>query len=134
MQKVVDQSFLREPNPRLHEYLKAGNDVVFTDYAAMESHKGKALINLTRSMEIVSKYPGRVLVLKPTSDVIQLTRHGLANLPQALVDSEQTKEFPAYCNQLSMIRPNKLSQPLAYIEKLSREANEFLKERLVYAE
>jgi hypothetical protein len=51
---VVDQNYLREPNPQLHSYLAAGNYVVFPDCASMESYKSDSLLNLRRSFEIVS--------------------------------------------------------------------------------
>jgi len=76
VKKVVDANLLRHPS--LEEYLRedSGNYVVFTDYACMECYKGNAISNIQRSLQIVSKYPEQVIVLKGTLDIIRLQAGG----------------------------------------------------------
>jgi hypothetical protein len=95
MKKIVDANFFRDS--ALADYLKLdkGNKVVFCDYACMEAYKGNAIENISRSIEIVSKFPDQVVVLKGTRDVIKLTLS--ANHLELLEDAIQTKEFKIFC-------------------------------------
>ncbi len=95
MKKVVDANLLRHPS--LEEYLRkdSGNHVVFTDYACMECFKGNALSNVQRSLQIVSKYPDQVIVLKGTRDIIRLQADG-PQVRDELIDSQQTAEFRSF--------------------------------------
>ncbi len=76
MKKVVDANFLRDPALSVYIEGDPGNQVVFTDYACMECYKGNAIENIRRSLDIVSKYPGQVIVLKGTRDIIRLQSSG----------------------------------------------------------
>jgi len=95
MKKVIDANFFQDPD--LEDYLKLdkGNIVVFSDYACMEAYKGNALKNISKSLEIVSKFPEQVLVLKGTRDVVKLTL--TSDGFKKLVDTDQTKGFRIFC-------------------------------------
>ena len=128
--KVVDQNFLREPNPALHNFLSAGNFAVFPDDAAMEMYKGNAITNLQRSLEIISKYPQQVVILKKTQTVARLTQRGNKRLRRLLIDWKQTANFSAFCGQIYRIDPKRLSPELAQIERMGREAHDFIQKRM----
>jgi len=99
MRKVVDANFLRHPG--LADYLGGHrtNQVVFTDYACMECYKGNAVENIQHSLDIVSRYPEQIIVLKGTRDVIRLQAERRA-IPADLVDSQQTAEFHDFCRDV----------------------------------
>ncbi len=92
MKKIVDANLLRHPS--LEEYLRedSRNHVVFTDYACMECYKGHAVSNIQRSLQIVSKYPEQVIVLKGTRDIIRLQAGG-SHARDELIDPQQTGDF-----------------------------------------
>lgn len=96
MKKIVDASYLRDS--RLKEYLREdkGNYILFTDYACMESFKGRSLTNISKSLAIASEYSEQVIVLKNTGDVI---KEDLACDSQAdlFVDHDQTIGFHEFC-------------------------------------
>jgi hypothetical protein len=98
--KVIDQNYLREPNDKLHAFLSKGNYVVLTDYTCMEAYKGTSVVNLKRSCDIISKYPNQVLVLKNTLKIIKLSQHGTKCLRKRMIDSNQTRAFAKFFEQL----------------------------------
>jgi hypothetical protein len=128
--KVVDQNYLREPNPELHRYLSAGNYAVFPDIAAMESFKGDALINLRRSLEIICRYPGQVVVLRDTQTIIRVTQRGGRALRRLLIDPDQTEGFDNFCMQTYAVDPMELSPELAEIEQKANAAKAFFEDKL----
>ena len=99
MKKVVDANFLRQS--ALEDYLRkdSRNHVVFTDYVSMECYKGTALENIRRSLEIVSKYPEQVIVLKGTREIIRLQASGEHTLAD-FIDSQQTDGFREFCRHV----------------------------------
>jgi len=103
MKKIVDANYLQRPE--LHDYLTDSPDnyVVFTDFAFMEAHKGNALINISRSLEIVFDFPEQVMVLKDTRDVMALD-FSSAHLPEHLVDDNRTVGFTEFCRQVQLAR------------------------------
>jgi len=98
MKKIIDPNFFRDPS--LEAYLRADkeNIVVFNDHACMEAYKGNAIENIFRSIEIVSKFPDQVIVLKGTRGVVKLTLSpgGFYRLE----DSDQTKGFKTFCQNV----------------------------------
>jgi hypothetical protein len=132
--KVVDQNYLREPNADLHTYLSAGNYIVMTDYGMMEVYKGHSVLNIKRSLEIISKYPRQVVLLKGTQTNIRITQRGQRVLSRLLIDKELTAEFEDFCNQIFQIVPNRLSSDLAILESKGRQANEFYKGRMDFTQ
>lgn len=96
--KIVDANFLR--SPFLEDYFRAdaGNRVVFNDHGCMECYKGPGLENLARSLDIVSRYPSQVVVLKSTREIVALqSRSGYTLTRSFLVDKDQTREFGRFC-------------------------------------
>jgi hypothetical protein len=98
MKKIIDANFFR--NPELETYLSSdkGNIVVFNDYACMEAYKGDAIKNVSKSIEIVSKFPDQVIVLKGTRDVVNLIV--LPSDVHLLEDPEQTRGFKRFCQDV----------------------------------
>lgn len=98
MKKVVDANYLSDPD--LEQYLLSDtqNKVVFTDYACMEAYKGNPLINLSKSLQIVSKFPNQVVILKGTRDVVKLTL--LPNGIEFIEDVDQTRYFSTFCQDI----------------------------------
>jgi len=132
--RVIDQNYLREPNEPLHRYLSAGNFVVLTDYAGMESHKGSALLNLRRSLEIVSKYPAQTVVLKNWYQICRITQRGSKHLRRLLIDSKTTDMFGQFCKQTYTLDDSVPSPALAELERKNREANQFFVDKVPYAQ
>jgi hypothetical protein len=100
--KILDANFFQDPE--LDRYLNSNtqNFVVFTDFACMEAYKGNAIVNIKKSIEIVSHYPGQVIVLKSTPDIIKL-QHGVENTTNILFeDKGQTKYFKEFCGHVGM--------------------------------
>jgi hypothetical protein len=95
MKKVIDVNFLQDP--ALADYLISdkSNLVVFPDYACMETYKGNAIKNISKSIEIVSQFPDQVIVLKGTRDIakLSLSPDGF----QKFEDPIQTGEFRNFC-------------------------------------
>ncbi|MGO8761987.1 MAG: hypothetical protein ACLP2P_09860 [Desulfobaccales bacterium] len=89
-------------DPALEDYLRVDkeNMVVFNDYACMEAYKGSGIESIYRSIEIVSKYPDQVIILKGTRDVAKLTLSPSGSY--RLEDSAQTKGFKAFCIDVEM--------------------------------
>lgn len=73
----------------------AENLVVLSDYSCMESYKGDSIKNLRSSLDIVSRYPTQVIVLRGTREIVAMGP--LAGSPDTLVDHEQTAAFPLFC-------------------------------------
>ena len=95
MRKVIDANSLQ--SERLKKYLNKNtkNMAVLTDYAAMEAYKGSTLKSIFKSMQILTKYPDQVIILKGTQTVCDLNGKG-KGLQKRLIDEKQTKEFEKY--------------------------------------
>lgn len=95
MKKIIDANFFRDV--ALIDYLKSSKDnmVVFCDFACMEAYKGNAIKNISKSIEIISNFPDRVIILKGTRDVIKLTLS--SNNLESLEDLSQIEGFKAFC-------------------------------------
>jgi hypothetical protein len=96
---VVDSNALQ--SPMLRDYLSKSinNFAVLTDYASMEAYKGNTLVSIFRSMALLSDFPRQVIVLK-TTDVVCGLSGRRAGLHRRLIDHEQTRDFPKYCDRL----------------------------------
>jgi hypothetical protein len=99
MRKVVDSNFLQSDGLRRYLAKSNQNYAVLTDYAAMEAYKGDTLRSIYRSMEILSRYPRQVIVLKGTQAVCGL-RGRRAGLQRRLIDERQTQGFGEFCRDL----------------------------------
>ena len=98
MKKIIDANFFR--NPELEAYLGSDkrNMVVFNEYACMEAYKGDAIKNISKSIEIVSKFPDQVIILKGTRDVVNLIVS--ASDLYLLEHKEQTRGFKRFCSDV----------------------------------
>ncbi len=98
MKKVIDANYFQ--NPALEEYLSTNetNKVVFTETACMEAYKGNALKNIYRSIEIVSRYPQQVIVLRQTREIIKLPNS--SNDFENFEDPLQTQGFREFCGNV----------------------------------
>jgi hypothetical protein len=103
VRKVIDSNYLQCDTFR--EYLSKSSQhfAVLPDYVAMEAYKADTLEILYRSMEILSKYPKRVLVLKSTQTVCGLSGRE-AGLQKRLIDQKQTRGFAEYLKHLIAAR------------------------------
>ncbi|TXN73433.1 hypothetical protein [Methylobacterium sp. WL6] len=103
MQKVIDSNFLQDE--RLREYLKDSNKniAVITDYACMEAYKGNYAVSVPKSMDIISRYPNQVLVLKGTTAIGALSGRS-SGLVRRMVSSKAIQEFKDFCSKLEEIR------------------------------
>lgn len=121
MKKVVDANFLRDS--ALSAYIEGDprNQVVFTDYACMECYKGNAIENIRRSLNIVSKYPDQVIVLKGTRDIIRLQSSGYPSLDD-LVDYQQSAEFREFCHGVQAALDGDVTL-MSQLLRLGEEAN-----------
>jgi len=117
MKKVVDINYLQ--NPKLEEYLaeSRNNCIVLTEYAGREIYKHNAINNLPAKLEIVSRYPYQVIVLKGVRAITNITL-GPAKIPEVLVDNEQTDGFPQFCTTIKSLRDGDIELSL---EVLSNE-------------
>jgi hypothetical protein len=109
VRKVLDANCFQSPTPGrgrpvLEEYFQASkqNTVVFTELACMEAYKGNALVNVRKSMEVASRYPTQVLVLKATVDIIQQQARDPSSTADDFVDVEQTNGFAEFCEVLRL--------------------------------
>lgn len=91
MKKIIDANYFQSPD--LESYLAASkeNVVVFNDYACMEAYKGNALKSISKSLQIVSNYPGQVEILKGTREIVKITID--THDERLFVDDELTKDF-----------------------------------------
>lgn len=103
MRLILDAN--RFQHPELEEYLGASreNQVVFTDWACMETYQGDPVYNLSKSLEIVARYSSQVVVLKPTRHIIA-EQHAKTRPTSGVsfVDHEQTAEFGKFCKHVQM--------------------------------
>lgn len=108
MKKVVDVNYLQ--NPKLEEYLAESKDnyVVLTEYAGREIYKHNALNNLPDKLEIVSRYPYQVVILKGVREITNITLSS-NKLPEILIDNEQTSRFSQFCNAIKSLREGDIS-------------------------
>lgn len=109
----------------LNDYFLQSKDnfIVFTDFACMEIYKSNALKNLFCKFEIASHYPKQVIVLKGTREIVSITLTS-KNLPQDLINDEQTKGFQFFCDNIRSSRNKKLS-PLIEAELLWKQSIAF---------
>ena len=120
--QVIDAGALR--SAALEKFLRASrtNTAVITDYASMESFKGDGAVNIRRSLEIISRFPQQVLILKSTAEVCAL-RPRSSGLHGRLLDRRQTAGFPKYCCALfnGVVHPADMAYDIASKSAASRE-------------
>ena len=99
MKKIIDANYFQEP--ALEIYLKSDkrNKVVYCDYACMEAYKGNALKNIYKSIEIVSRYPKQVIILKGTRAIVGM-KLALKGIQKRFEDPVQTNHFKTFCGRV----------------------------------
>jgi hypothetical protein len=103
VKRIVDSNFLQCEALRAYLCKSPERYVVMTDYAFMEAYKADTLDTLYRSMEIISKYPKQVIVLKGTG-IVRLLSGRAAGLQKRLIDVRSTKGFSEFCQHLDAAR------------------------------
>lgn len=76
------------------------NRAIVSEWVAVETYKSASLRAIQENMKVLCSFPGQVVVLRPTADVIRIqgTRGGD---PGCLVDVKQTKGFERFCDNLA---------------------------------
>ena len=99
IRKVIDAGGLR--SRELGNFLSRSNRhyAVITDYTTLEMFYGNPQINLRRSLEILSRFPGQVIVLKSNARIWKMMPHS-EGLQSRLQDRKKTQAFPRYCQAL----------------------------------
>jgi hypothetical protein len=98
-EKSVDRNFC---NAKHFEPISRSHDCTMfwlTNYAFTEAYKTDTLAILFRSMEILSRYPKQVMVLKGTLVVGGLSGRS-AQLQNRLIDKKGTRGFSDFCRDL----------------------------------
>lgn len=99
MRKVIDSNQLQCEGLRAYLSKSKSNFALLTDYAAMEAYQGDTLSSIFRSMEILSKFPSQVIVLKNTLQSCGI-EGSAAGMPKRLIDFSQTKGFRTFSKRL----------------------------------
>jgi hypothetical protein len=96
---IVDKNVLEDDS--LADFLAEDTThyAVICGYAGLESYTGNALVNITRSMRVLSRFPRQVLILKSGYALSRIGRIR-PELRFEMVDWRQTKTFPEFCSQL----------------------------------
>ncbi len=122
MRLVIDSNQLQ--SPRLEEFLRTTtrNQAVITDFAGMEAYKGSSLSTIFKSMEVVSRYPKQVLILKGSRKIFGLSGKK-KGLQRRMIDEKQTKEFPLFVRALQQAKAGDTRYQASILEH-GRTANE----------
>jgi hypothetical protein len=136
MRQVVDSNMLQKDELRNFLGKTLRNQVVLTDYAAMEAFKGDTLASIYKSMEIISEFPTQVIILKSTGDVCDLSgrRRGLQ---RRLIDKAQTNGFSLWCHRLRAAKngdQGKQKQLLAKGREADQQLNLIMEGMKTYAD
>jgi hypothetical protein len=124
MRKVTDSNYLQ--TAQLKEYLcSPSNQVVLTDYVAMEAYKGNSLKSLPKSMSVLCRYPRQVLILKGTQEICGLGGRK-AGLQRRMIDVVQSRGFPRFCKDLEVMSNGKSPNLSSRIVELGNSATEHI--------
>jgi len=96
MEKVVDSNYLQREELKTYLLENDENKVVLVDYIAIEAYKDGSIRSLLKLFETLSKFPQRVIVLKPTGDICGIELKFLEDL----IHYESTNEFPNFCRKI----------------------------------
>jgi hypothetical protein len=121
VRKVIDSNAMR--SAQLHAYLATNprNMAVVTEYAGIEAHKASdPLKGLAQSLEVLSKFPDQVIILKGTQALCGLTGRG-KGLQRRLIDDRATANFARYCDQIEKARAGD-TKVRARVLELGRDA------------
>jgi hypothetical protein len=121
MRSLVDTNFLK--SAELKEYLaKPDNYVVIPDLVIMETLRGGDLESICRQLEMLTRHPKQVIVLKTTHAVSGLRKRRRRGLQRRLVDKDQTSGFEAWCEKLELAKKGDEALRKQFAEKCDRAA------------
>jgi len=142
MRKVVDSNYLGRKE--LEDYLSASrrNAAVVTDYAELEMVVADTKEHFLRSTEILSKYPGQVILSKPINTASSL-RGRRKGLKKRLTDGRRTTSFRKWCRARRQIergiktfeqkRYAARKEALAHLDDVLRNAKSFREDLVAHA-
>ena len=125
---VVDKNYLEAPELERFLTENSANRAILHDFSAIEAHVGNPIKNLVKSMSILARYPYRVFVLRSARDLIAMGEI-LPHHRFSMVDWEQTREFPQYCDDLARAAAGD-PERMAAVEKHAAAATEHLQKML----
>jgi hypothetical protein len=99
MKLVVDKNILQDDV--LEDFLResSSNYAVLCGYAGIESYTGNAIVNITKSMQVLSRFPRQVLVLRGAAAILKIGEIK-PEFRFDMVHWQQTRAFPAFCASL----------------------------------
>ena len=132
MKLVVDSNYLR--NEDLEKYFQnsRNNKAILIDYVAMEAYKSGSVQSMSRSMAILAKYPGQVVILKSTTSVCGL-KMNKKGLQRRFTDSNQTRGFGRFTRDLQAAQSGD-EHYISKFNRLSAQASEHINEMIANAE
>jgi len=105
VRKIIDASRLQSEELRSYLSRSRKHFAVLTDHAGTEIYKNDPT-RVYRSMAVLSDFPDQVVVLKRTSDIVQLSGQS-KGLQRRLIDHPQTATFPVFCRNLRIAQSGK---------------------------
>jgi len=132
MRIVIDSNKLQ--SDELEEFLKrnSSNRAVLTDFVAMEAYKGNTLVGIFKSLEIISKFPNQIVILKNSVSACRLSGRR-KSLQKRLIDQNQTNSFSIFIEHLIRAKNGNMGIAQELIEK-GRMADEHFSEMLNVAQ
>ena len=72
---------------------------VLTEFVLLEAQKKDAILTLERSMDILSRYPRQVIILRPSVELMGFHGRG-AGLQKRLIDGRRSVAFSSLCRDI----------------------------------
>jgi hypothetical protein len=129
MKLVIDSNQLN--NPKLEQFLEKSprNFAILCEFVSMEIYKGNSIKKIFKSMEILSKFPNQVIILKGARKLSILNARQ-KGLQRRFVDDSATGEFKGYLSDLKIAASGDIRYRNAVME-LSQYANEHFNQMLI---
>ena len=105
MRLVLDSNCLQSDETRSFLSESNLNFVILTEYAAIEAYKGNDYSTIYESMSLISDFPNQVIIPKNTIDLCGMNLLE-DELPNILINEEETKQFPNFSTQLIESKQN----------------------------
>lgn len=123
---VIDKSVFKSPD--FEEFFNddPGNRAVWINIGELESYSGDAVINLSKALSIISRYPKQVLCQKSALELLTIGQIDPAQRSM-LIDDQKTQGFEQYCKNVQSAANGDLKM-LAYIRNNERNAKNQLSE------
>lgn len=132
MKLVIDSNQLN--SPKLIEFLEKSpnNFAILCEFVSMEIYKGNSFHKITKSMEVLSKYPNQVIILKGArkSSVLRGKSKGIQ---RRLIDDSQTNGFKDYLKDLAIASSGNIRYQKAVMD-ISKYANQHFDQMLTDVE